>query len=233
MDKRVLKGLKEYKLTSTKQAKYIPILDRDPVFAARALTKKDAEVSYKLLKETFQEIDREEIYHEVLVNTLLFSRENFMWFATFLKEIERMLDKEEFDEIPYHKSSPNNYLRPPVVQQPFYSQIYKGSVVISNYRVLSKKFHPINNYRIKYIMENYDMSDFIDDCYPNWYLIKDTTVFEQYSEKTNTRVRIDFRNGEFSYFIAGASDNWKKIEGVPLEMDHVIAALIFRSYSEY
>ena len=82
-----------------------------------------------------------------------------------------------------------------------------------------------------YIMENYDMSEFVDDAYPNWYLIKDTTVFEQYSEKTNTRVRVDFRNGEFSYFIAGASDNWKKVEGVPLEMDHVIAALIFRSYS--
>ena len=233
MDKRVLKGLKEYKLTSTRQAKYIPVLDRDPVFAARALTKKDAEASYKLLKKTFQEIDREEIYHEVLASTLLFSRENFMWFATFLKEIERMLDKEEFDGIPYHKSPVYNYLKPPTVYQPFHVVASHGSVAIYNYRVLSKKLHPINNYRIKYIMENYDMSDFIDDCYPNWYLIKDTTVFEQYSEKTNTRVRIDFRNGEFTYFIAGASDNWKKIDGVPLEMDHVIAALIFRSYSEY
>ena len=81
-------------------------------------------------------------------------------------------------------------------------------------------------------MENYDMSEFIDDCYPNWYLLKDTTVFEQYSEKTNTRVRIDFRDGEFSYYIAGASDNWQKIECVPIEMDHIISALIFRNYMD-
>ena len=81
-------------------------------------------------------------------------------------------------------------------------------------------------------MENYDMSEFIDDSFPAWYLIQDTTIFEQYSEKTNTRVRVDFRNGEFSYFIAGASDNWQKIMDVPKEMDHVIGALIFRSYSD-
>ena len=76
------------------------------------------------------------------------------------------------------------------------------------------------------------MSDFIDDAYPAWYLINTTTVFEQYSEKTNTRVRVDFREGEFMYFIAGASDNWQRIEEVPAEMDHVIAALLFRSYSD-
>ena len=81
-------------------------------------------------------------------------------------------------------------------------------------------------------MENYDMSDFIDDAYPAWYLLRETTIFEQYSEKTNTRVRIDFRNGEFMYFIAGASDNWHQISLVPEEMDHIVAALLFRSYSD-
>ena len=230
MDKRVLKPIKEYIITS-KQAKYIPVLDRDPVFAARALTKKDIWLSYKLLKETFEEIGKDEIYHEPLANTILFSRENFMWFSTFFKELGKILEEEEFD-IPYEKCPAINFLKPPVVYQPFHVCKNKKGLRLYNYKVLSKKLPPINNYRIKYIMENYDMSEFIDDCYPNWYLIKDTTVFEQYSEKTNTRVRVDFRDGEFSYFIAGASDNWQKIEGVPLEMDHVIAALIFRSYSE-
>ena len=232
MDKRVLKPIKEYNLTSTKQAHYIPILDRDSTFAARALTKKDMEKSYKLLKETFKEIEKEEIYHEPLANTILFSRENFTWFAAFFKEIENILEIEEEFYIPFEKCPPVNYLKPPVVYQPFYCHKCNKVAVLFNYRHLSKKLHPINNYRIKYIMENYDMSEFIDDAYPNWYLIKDTTVFEQYSEKTNTRVRVDFRDGEFSYFIAGASDNWQKIERVPLEMDHVVAALLFRSYSE-
>lgn len=231
MDKRVLKPIKEYSLTSAKQAHYIPILDRDSTFAARALTKKDILKAYNLLKETFKEIDKDKIYHEPLANTILFSRENFTWFAAFFKELENILEIEEL-YIPFEKCPPVNYLKPPVVYQPFRALNDKGRLVLFNYRHLSKKLHPINNYRIKYIMENYDMSEFIDDAYPNWYLIKDTTVFEQYSEKTNTRVRVDFRDGEFSYFIAGASDNWKKIEGVPLDMDHVIAALIFRSYSE-
>lgn len=231
MDKRVLKPIKEYTITSFKQAKYISILDKDPVFAARSLIKKDIKSSYQLLKETFEEISKDSICHEPLANTILFSRENFMWFSTFFKELEKILEKEEFD-IPYEKCPATIFLKPPVVYQPFRVHSDKKGLGLYNYRVLSKKLPPISNYRIKYIMENYDMSEFIDDCYPSWYLIKDTTVFEQYSEKTNTRVRVDFRDGEFSYFIAGASDNWQKIEGVPLEMDHIIAALIFRSYSE-
>ena len=231
MDKRILKPIKEYNLTSTKQAHYIPILDKDPIFAARALTKKDLEKSYKLLKETFTEIADHSVYHEPLANTILFSRENFMWFSSFLKEMEKILRKREF-EISYEECPSANNLKPPVVYQPFRALPRKEGLKLFNYRALSKKLQSVNNYRIKYIMENYDMSEFIDDAYPAWYLLKDTTVFEQYSEKTNTRVRVDFRDGEFSYFIAGASDNWQKIEGVPLEMDHVIAALIFRSYSE-
>ena len=233
MANKVLKPIKEYNLTSKKQAHYIPILDRDSTFAARALTKKDMEKSYKLLKETFKEIEKEEIYHEPLANTILFSRENFTWFAAFFKELENLLMiNNKYEIIPYEKCPTTSFIKPPVVYQPFYAQLPKTRAVLFNYKVLSKKLHPINNYRIKYIMENYDMSEFIDDAYPNWYLIKDTTVFEQYSEKTNTRVRVDFRDGEFSYFIAGASDNWQKIERVPIEMDHVVAALLFRSYSE-
>ena len=225
-----LKPLKQYKLESGKQARYIPILDKDPVLAARALTKKDIEKSYKLLRDVFGEIEKDEIYHEPLAYTITFNYENFHWFSTLFKELENILGVEE-TEIPFSKCPSANLERqhrPPFVYQPFHAQ-KEG---LYNYKILSKKLPPINNYRINYIMENFDMSEFIDDCYPEWYLIKDTTVFEQYSEKTNTRVRVDFRGGEFSYFIAGASDNWQKIEGVPLEMDHVIAALIFRSYSE-
>ena len=49
--------------------------------------------------------------------------------------------------------------------------------------------------------------------------------------KTNKRVRIDFNKGELLYFIAGASDNWKQVVNVPIEMDYVITALLFRNYS--
>ena len=154
-----------------------------------------------------------------------------MWFAAFFKELENILRVEELN-IPYNKAPKGIKRRTPIVYQPFYSHVVKGTALLHNYKVLSKTTTPINNYRIRYILENYEMSDFIDNCYPEWYLIKRTTIFEQYSERTNTRVRVDFQSGEFLYFIAGASDNWQKIEGVPIEMDHVIGALIFRSYSE-
>ena len=225
-----LKPIKQYSLKKKEQAKYVPILDRDPVFAARYLTKKDIGEVYKLLKTAFEEIERDEVYHEPLVHTITFNYENFQWFASFFKELENILEVEKTN-IPFDKC-PSCTLkrqhRPPFVYQPFYFN--GGKLRTPN--IVSKSLPTINNYRILYLMEGYDMSDFKDDCYPEWYLIATTTVFEQYSEKTNTRVRVDFRDGEFSYFIAGASDNWKKIEGVPLEMDHVIGALIFRSYSE-
>jgi hypothetical protein len=228
MSERTLKPLKDYRLCSATQTKYIPILDSDPVLAARALTKKDIEKSYKLLKKSFEEISVNEAYHEPIVNTILFSQKNFLWFSSMLKEFERILGSEEC-EIPFEKC-PDNTSGSLVVYPPYSVYPNKGKYRLCNVKTLSKELHPINNHRIKYIIENFDMSEFINDCYPAWYLLKDTTVFEQYSEKTNTRVRVDFKGGEFSYFIAGASDNWQKIEPVPIEMDHVIAALIFRSY---
>jgi hypothetical protein len=231
MMKKELKPIKEYKLSSIKQAHYIPVLDKDPVLAARALTKKDIGKSYKYLMKAFEEIRKDKIYSEPLVETILFSKENFLWFTAFLKELENMLGVKEY-EAPFDKAPPYANIRAPIVYSPFHAGNRKEDIALFNYKTLSKTLHPINNYRIKYIMENYEMSDFIDDAYPAWYLIKTTTVFEQYSEKTNTRVRVDFREGEFMYFIAGASDNWQRIEDVPAEMDHVVAALLFRSYSD-
>ena len=231
MDDRILKPLKDYRLKSSKQAHYVPILDRDSAFAARALTKKDMKKAYELLKQSFEEIRTDKVYHEPMVNTLLFSRENFVWFNAMFIELGNQLEIEERYEVSFDKCPTANALKPPVVYSPFHSRAQNRAVLLSSYRTLSKKLHPINNHRIKYIMENYDMSEFIDDAYPEWYLLKNTTVFEQYSEKTNTRVRVDFRDGEFMYFIAGASDNWQQIEMVPKEMDHVVAALLFRSYS--
>jgi hypothetical protein len=90
---------------------------------------------------------------------------------------------------------------------------------------------PINNYRISYILKGFQMHEFQGDTYPAWYLLKNTTIFEQYDERTNKRVRVDVRDGDLYYFIAGASDNWKIISDVPKEMDYVISALIYRHFN--
>ena len=227
-----LKPLKEYNLYSIVQTHYPPILDRDPVAAARSIIKKDIERNHKLLKETFEEIGEDEPFHEPLVHTILFSKENFLWFASMLKEFENILKLEEF-KIPYNKCPEEMGIEAPIVYPPFYgAPLGKKKVTMSRPKPLSRKLPPINNYRIKYLMEDYDMSEFLYDCFPDWYLLRTTTIFEQYSEKTNVRVRVDYRNGEFHYFVAGASDNWKEILGVPADIDDVVAALIFRSYVE-
>lgn len=223
----MLKDLKEYELKSKKQGAYPPILDRNPSFAARFLTREDADKSYKLLKEVFTHIKNGEYYYEVLQDNILKSRNNFIWFASFFRELEE-INKVETFKIPYDKC-PQNEGKELEVRQPFRC-ITRGKqrVVLKPLYTNILRQPAVNNYRIQYIANNYDMSEFQDDCYPAWYLLKNTTIFEQYNEKTNTRVRIDFRNGEFKYFIAGASDNWQPILDVPMEMDHVVSALLFR-----
>lgn len=225
----MLESLKDIQILSKKQGSYIPILDEEPSFAAKFLTKKDLKNSYLLLKETFEEINKGNPFHIPLYYTILASRFNFMWFVNFLREIEQILDEEEL-VIDFSKT-PTNRGEELEVYQPFLSG-YRSktrSPYLYYNRSNVEDQTPINNYRKKYIGANYDLSEFQDDQYPGWYLLHDTTVFEQYNEKTNTRVRIEFRNGEFMYFVAGASDNWLQIDDVPREMDHVVSALLFRN----
>ena len=222
-----MKPIKEYKISSKKQAAYIPILDAEPSFAAKFLTKKDLKKAYKLLTETFREINNNEPYHLPLYYTILNSGYNFTWFVNFFRTIESILRKR-----PIHidlTKCPIQLEEKLEVYQPYKAHLESDS----SYRLyyLSSNVRdriPINNYRIKYIGANYDLSEFQDDQYPGWYLLSETTIFEQYNEKTNVRVRIEFNGGRFHYFIAGASDNWQYIDA-PKEMDHVVSALIFRN----
>ena len=82
--------------------------------------------------------------------------------------------------------------------------------------------------RILYISRAHEAQEFRDG-FPAWYIFSNTTLYERYSNTTGVRARIDFNNGEFHYYIAGASDNWKQIVGVPLEMDSIISNLLFRN----
>lgn len=207
---------------------YIPILDRDAGFSARFLTKEDLKKAHKLLMATYTDLEEGGRTYIPLMNSILDSSNNFIWFATLFKEIEKGLGVESSFKIPY-KLCPKNKGYAPTVYQPFEAIKRLRGNCVRELKTNVKDQDPINNYRIRYIMAQFDMDEFQDDCYPGWYLLKDTTVFEQYNEKTNTRVRIDFKNGDFYYFTAGASDNWQPIERVPMEMNHVISALLFRN----
>ena len=223
----MLPELKSIHIDNQAQGAYIPILDEEPSFAAKFLTKKDLTKAYKLLKETFREINKQEPYHLPLYYTITNSRYNFTWFVNFFRAIEEIREEKETEV---------NFLMYPTdtsdsleIYQPFITRYSTDKILkFFNPRTNVKTQPPINNYRINYIRANYDLQEFQDDQYPGWYLLQETTVFEQYNEKTTVRVKIEFRSGRFFYFIAGASDNWQLID-TPSEIDHVVSALLFRN----
>ena len=227
-------NLEEVRLKDRKQALYIPILDRNPSYAARSLTKKDLLESYGILSRVFTDIkEGKESFFSIVQDSVMDSEENFLWFASLYKEMEKALDVAEPTELPF-KECPKRHsiTKSPKFQPPF--KVIKDSKArlykIKYLKNVASQSNPINNYRASYVMRQYNMEDFQNGVFPSWYLLSTTVIFEQYNERTNTRVKIDFMHGEFRYYIAGASDNWDEIVDVPLEMDHVVSALLFRHY---
>lgn len=223
------KKLCEYKSKNPLTFLYIPVLDENPVNACNYLTRVDLIDSYKLLKETFEEIGKGKSVRGVLANTILYSKENFEWYCLFAKEATRLL-KEEKIEIPY-ECIPDVSIGRVKVYQPFgvYYNEKKKIYYAEELKFNREDNDPVNNYRIKYIIEQHELNEFIGSSYPIWYSLTDLTIYEKYCAKTNTRIRIDFKDEKLHYFIAGASDNWKEIEDVPSNMIYVIFALLFRT----
>ena len=239
------RDIRDYKVYGKKASKYVPVLDYDPTLAAESLTKADIESAYDFLIEVFDDIREGNIKthlkdkilslgdeycgyakYPLMSDTIMASEENFTWWATFFRTLEKLLDKGvgETFEIPY-EMKPENSEGDVWWFDPFYLSD-KGSL---KYCETNTKGTIINNYRIRYVMEQYQRVDFVGGKFPQWYLLYDTILFEDYNEKTNVRVRVDFRDGEFKYFKAGASDYWQEIEGVPDDMKHVVSAFIFRN----
>ena len=226
-------NLKNFRVQNVEEAAYIPILDREPEFAAKFLTKEDLDFAYFLLTSAFQEIREENYKHTIIIDTIMDTLENFLWYSAFLKAIENALgiDEEDYFDIPMEKCPKNKEIKRRVrYQHPFRVDKGKRGWKVNYTANIAHMDDPVRCYRVQYILAEYDIEDFQDDVFPAWYVINETVIFEQYNERTNTRVKITFSDGEFRYFIAGASDNWAEIMDVPLEMDHVVSALILRNF---
>ena len=209
---------------SKRNLHYPAILSEDPIIAANSLTLKDEKEVIKLITETYENLGNEKQQHKALERTLLYSKFNFEWFVSFLTELSRLNDLQ-LPPVPYGaaervKRGDELFLFPPL-------KFSKG-IVTPDLARGNKSLNAIIQYRIKYISEAYEAEEFREG-FPSWYALSNTTVFEKYSDKTGVRARIDFQNGEFHYFLAGASDNWKQVVGVPLEMDDVITTLLFKN----
>lgn len=206
-----------------------PILDRDPILAANFLTKEDCERCLDLLINTYSSIGEKEQKNKLLELQLTASNLNFEWFAKFTTEVGRLATGSPYIEVPYHHEDkiPKERERFPLTLfPPIIYKSHKKKVEPLTFKVRDKD--PINTWRIKYIQEQYDESDFYDG-FPAWYIMSEITIYEEYNTKTHCRVKIDHINGEFIYYIAGASDKWRRIIGVPSEMDCVVASFLFKN----
>ena len=205
-----------------------PVLDRDATFAAKFLTKEDTKSSYSFILLLFKAIEEGTLSNYVLAEKFLGKNGRaYRWLVIFFKELEKVLNIENKRAIPEFPCEIDEELDFP----PPCRTIERANKVpkyrLEPIKIKLNKDDVINKHRVMYIKGCYELEDFYGG-YPSWYLLSDTTVYESYNVKTNRRIRIDYRKGEFLYFIAGASDNWQQIVDVPLEMDYVIAALLFR-----
>ena len=222
----MLKSIEEIRVEKEEHLFYPPILDENATFAANFLTVEDSKLCYEVMRKVYEDIMAVGSTDFKLIEESMYqNKKGFFWFLEFYKELERLLEKEpliiDLDIAPDEEEDKIEFY-PPVTGK-YIKRMYKPVPSKVRLRVNDS----INKHRVKYIGEAYELENFRDG-FPGWYLLKETTVFEKYDEKTNHRVRIDFKGGEFYYFLSGASDNWQQITEVPIEIDYVVAALLFR-----
>ena len=220
--------LKKYKGIRVDKRNYLffpPILDYNPVFAANFLSNDDLKETYRCLKEIFKAIEDGEIENYLVMNDFLNrDRKRYSWLVTFFKQIEEILEEDPMD-IPHYKCVREVKLKFP---PPFKIVCSKKKYRVQPFSLKLRTEDVVNKYRVLYISRCYELNDF-KEGFPIWYTLKDTTVYENYNSRINKRIRIDYNNGEFLYFIAEASDNWRQIIDIPIEIDYVVNALLFRS----
>lgn len=220
----MLENIDGKRLEKDTEAAYPPILDEDPCFAARFLCIEDLDTYFIVLKKAIYNLSHPEepCDFPILVSSLKYSKENLEWFLTFYREMGTLKGEDLIDinvpEIAFAGKGLEFY--PPFVVAPRHKVHYE--------KIRIKSKNPIVKHRVMYIKNAFGVTDFRDG-YPAWYSFNNTTVFENYDENSNVRVRIDFNNGEFLYYICGASDNWQCLQDVPLEIDYVVSALLFRN----
>ena len=223
--KSIKEELRSLVLKSREEAYYPPILEYDVASAASSMTIYDSEEALEKLTDTFNALqdDTTLVKYPVLARNILMSKANLTWFSSLVNELSKLIKHEEYEvtntiKIRYQKKD-RLLLFPPLAYK-------KGKV--REQKLPDFLSTVIDKYRYLYIKNNLQIDDFRGG-YPTWYLLTNMTLFERYNPMTNMRVKIDFDSGEFRYYISGASDNWKEIRDVPLEMDHVVSALLFRN----
>ena len=219
------KYLKDIVIKKEENMKYPIILDRDPKYAASALTIHDSEATLELMLSAFNSLINFQKEYPLIEYNIMYSQKTFDWFVDFTYKLIDLVEEGMEWNVPY-EFRPEDSMKGLMFFPPVEYKAYKKRAVPKKFRYTVKS--PIDKYRVIYISQMWDLEDF-RDRFPIWYSLYESTLFEEYNSKTNVRVRISYIRGEFRYFICGASDNWQEIVNVPLEMDHIITALLFRN----
>lgn len=215
---------------SVEDAYFPPIVGTDPELAAISIPIEEQETAYFALLSSFEALKENKSTHKYLEECMLSNKSTFMWFCTFFKTLEQQINPPSKYTIPYHLYSTGSIDEHFFFfQYPMYLIERKDKFVVQYKKIVNEASNKdlIARHKINLISNRYESTDFRNG-FPNWY-ITSGTIFEKYSSKINKRVRIVNNNGEFQYFICGASDNWEQIYNVPLEIDDVIACILFQN----
>ena len=223
--------LEHIEVHNQKECAYPPILDKDPILAANFLTIEDSGKCLEIMLSAFEGLKKGERTYPLIEYCILWSFTNFNWFVSFTKELIKLIAEDKKYSFPIELCPEYDEKKDKKGITEFFPPTKYAKKRAHPVKFRNKIKDSIDMYRILYIASNYYLEDFRGG-FPAWYSIGDLVVYESYNAKTNVRIRVIHRDKEFRYFICGASDNWKEIMEVPLEMDYIVTALLFRDLGQ-
>lgn len=223
------KNIEGERIEKIEDAYFPPIIERYPDLNAVSLPIAEQESAYRALKDSFESIKQGKSSHKYLEECMLSNERTYIWFCTFFRELEKEISEKDKYDIPYNISYTRNDKYWLYFQYPMYVREFNGEYTAHYKKYKGGKLDQdmIKKHRAELISKRLEYTDFRNG-FPNWYVIPNV-VFEKYSSKINKRAKLLYNGkGEFEYYISGASDNWEQVYNVPLEIDDIIACILFQ-----
>ena len=196
------------------------ILDEDPVKAARSLIQIHIIRYIKNLQYTFVKAHNRNKFrknNDHIFKIVYYSKENYIWFSEFYKELKRIINYEP-DCVPEFNES---------LLFDISNMSFKGTgLMFSEENDVSTT---ILKHRAKYIKKNYDKKLFLCS-FPEWYVCLNEELFNRYDNKSGKGLKITInKDGSYNYFVSNYFNKWIELEKVPKEIDYFINYLLVQS----
>lgn len=215
------------------------ILDQDPKKAAKYLIRKHITFYIPIIELVFRRIHTKD-NSKKLISSLdeftTYSKHNYIWLASFYKELQELYKKHISKENKYKKSiiGFNTEFLLPLDEIPN----RKFKIFESKYFLCTREFVKKLNSEVKvvkdiidysrkvYLLNKYSKSKFVSG-YPRWY-VESMTIFKSYDYKNRVNIKIDVNKSKgYKYYYSMVSSEWYELKNVPVEMEYVINSLIF------